>query len=228
MKFDRKIFFAEMRAAFRIRLRQGQVDGGESLLASMEADPELHDIRIAAYLLATAWHETAQTLQPICEYGLRSYFNRYDPVLTHFPARRARALRMGNTKEGDGYRYRGRGYVQMTWYNNYARATEELGIDFVGDPDQALDPVNAYLLLSRALMRGWYTGRKLSDYINAGWCNYIGARRTVNGTDRAALIAGYARNFEACLRAALLPDDAPVAEAQRPRRKRQEKEAAAA
>ena len=59
-------------------------------------------------------------------------------------------------------------------------------------------------ILVRGCSEGWFTGKKLDDYLPG---DYRGARRVVNGLDKADLIAGYAREFEAAL--ALLPD-APV------------------
>ena len=48
--------------------------------------------------------------------------------------------RMGNNKSGDGYRYRGRGYIQLTGKNNYTQASRALGLDLVKNPDQASTP----------------------------------------------------------------------------------------
>ena len=48
--------------------------------------------------------------------------------------------RMGNNKSGDGYRYRGRGYIQLTGKNNYTAAGRALGLDLVKNPDQASTP----------------------------------------------------------------------------------------
>ncbi len=201
IQVDRAVYFVRHRATFG-RLSQDQVDGINRILDGMDDDEELSDIRHAAYMLATAWHETAMTMQPIAERGPVSYFNRYDPVLADTQRRRDTARAMGNQRQGDGYRYRGRGYVQLTWRNNYVRAGLKLGVDLAGNPDLAMEPRIAYSAMSAGMREGWFTGRKLSDYIRPGRIDYVNARRIINGTDKAAEIAAYARGFESILRAA--------------------------
>jgi len=97
-----------------------------------------------------------------------------------------------------GRSWAGRGYVQLTHRENYERASVNLGVDLLADPNLAMQPSIAAQILVRGCTEGWFTGRKLSDYLPG---DYLGARRVVNGTDRAAQIARYARNFEAALRA---------------------------
>ena len=48
--------------------------------------------------------------------------------------------RMGNTKPGDGYKYRGRGYIQLTGKEAYEKLGKFIGVDLVGDPDKVNDP----------------------------------------------------------------------------------------
>jgi putative chitinase len=62
------------------------------------------------------------------------------------------ASRMGNRDEasGDGYRFRGRGCIQLTGYSNYFHAGKALGVDFVKDPDLVATPKYA------ALTAGWF------------------------------------------------------------------------
>jgi hypothetical protein len=198
---DAGIYFKEHRAKFG-RLTQGQVNGIGAILLGMADDARLNDIRQAAYMMATAWHETAATMLPIAERGPVSYFNRYDPVLAPTERLRARARSMGNLVKGDGFRFRGRGYVQLTWARNYRRGSDVVRVDLIADPDRAMDPDIAYEIMSAGMRDGWFTGVGLDRYIRANHTDYINARRIINGTDKAALIAGYARTFESILRAA--------------------------
>ena len=203
IQLDRPKLFAEHRRVFGA-LRQSQVDGLNVIADGMEADPVLSDPRHAAYMLATTWHETAFTMLPIVERGPRSYFDRYDPVRANTDARRKRARAMGNVNEGDGFRYRGRGYVQLTWKNNYALASRALGVDLVTNPDLALQPDIAYQIMSRGMLEGWFTGKRLSDYINASKTAFIEARRVINGLDQATAIAQYAALYRGIIEMALL------------------------
>ena len=54
----------------------------------------------------------------------------------------------------------------------------------------------------QGMVKGMFTGKKLSDYIFDGKCDYVGARRIINGQDKAKLIAGYARAFQYALKRA--------------------------
>ena len=200
MQVDHTRFFNAYRSAYG-RLSQATVNGLELLGRNMVEDAELKSVQWAAYMLATVKHECANRWMPITEYGRRDYFDKYETG-----TRLGR--RLGNTEPGDGYRFRGRGYVQITGRANYARMTEALALgddeDLVRDPDQALRPVIAYRIMSLGMRKGLFTGRKLADYINDDGCDYKEARRIINGQDQAELIAGYAETLEAILREAIV------------------------
>lgn len=132
----------------------------------------------AAYVLATAYHESAHTMKPIEEMGSQSYLHsrRYWP-------------------------YVGRGYVQLTWDYNYKKASAKLGVDFMAHPELLMQAQYAAPILVLGMKEGWFTGKKLSDYMDLQHSDFIDARREINGMDRAALIAGYATQYDNDLKA---------------------------
>lgn len=186
---DKRAFYDGIRPLFGGRLVQAQVDGIEAILSATSG----LEITWRAYMLATAFHETSHTMQPITEYGGRRYFEKYDTGRL--------AARLGNTPEadGDGYIYRGRGYVQLTGHANYERAGRKLGLDLVSNPGQALQPDVASRIMVGGMTEGWFTGRRLADYLPG---NYVDARRIINGIDCASKIASYAEEFEQAARIA--------------------------
>jgi len=60
------------------------------------------------------------------------------------------------------------------------------------------------------MKEGWFTGKSLEDYITLYKSDYTGARRIVNGTDRAKLIAGHAVEYDAALKAMGYGEEKPV------------------
>lgn len=176
--------------------------GLDALLGYLQLDPSIDDIRCAAYMLATVRHECADLWVPVAEWGHDGYFHKYEP---NTPL----GTRLGNVVVGDGKRYRGRGYVQITGRANYGRLGRRLGLGdgLEREPDRALDPLTAYRIMSVGMTEGLFTGRSLASYINGDDTDYLEARRIINGTDQAATIAAYALGLEQALFIAL--DDKP-------------------
>jgi putative chitinase len=201
MAIDRKIFFNGIRQQpFDGKLTSGQVSGTSAILDEWERR-KLTDLRWLADMLATAKWETDHTMQPIRERGGVAYLTKnYDPL----GARPALAKRNGNTTPGDGVKYCGRGYVQLTWKGNYMTMTRLLkaagiNVDLVTEPDLAMRPDVAAFILFEGMTRGTFTGKKLSDYFNKDKTDWLNARRIINGTDKAAQIADIAKSFYADL-----------------------------
>lgn len=195
--FDKGAFFDACRVGVMgPTLDQSEVSGAEAILTAMTGAP----ISWAAYALATAWHETAHTMQPIKEYGGPNYFFRMYDVAGQRPSL---AKANGNIHPGDGAKYFGRGYVQLTWRNNYRRAGERLGQPLEDSPDLALQPAVAAQILRRGMEEAWFTGKDFADFLprmgTAQRGDFIKARRIINGVDKAELIADYAVKFQSAL-----------------------------
>jgi putative chitinase len=181
-----KAFFDSLRASFG-PLASNQVQGIELLLKATEGLP----LRHRAYILATAWHETGPASSPLHMTPRREIWGP-TTAQKKYEGRKD----IGNTRAGDGKKYMGRGYVQITGRTNYANASDLVGQDLVNNPDLALMPEIASKIIVDGMVNGWFTGRKMADYTS-----YKDMRRVVNGTDKAELIAGYADQFEAAIKA---------------------------
>lgn len=186
---------------------------GYTALIQDESDRYGCDPAQIAYIMATAYWETARTMKPVRE-ALGKSTN--DTI-----ARLDRAWAKGQLawvskpywrKDDSGRAWFGRGFVQLTWEANYVKAGEKLGMDLTTDPDKVMDPAISAAILVRGMMEGWFTGKKLPDYVGGGAKDYIGARRVVNGTDKAKAIAELAREYEAVItsRPAPAPRASPV------------------
>jgi hypothetical protein len=178
--FSRDVYFDAVRGTlFGGSLEQIQVDGQNIILAVWEYQGG-GDLRWLAYMLATVHHECAARFWPITEYGSQSYLQGK----SYYP-------------------YVGRGFVQLTWEDNYRRASEELNLtderDLVEHPELALDSLIATRVLFRGMAQGWFTGRNLSQYFNESKDDPVNARQVINGNDDDDLIAGYHKKFLAAL-----------------------------
>lgn len=110
-------------------------------------------------------------------------------------ANRVYANRMGNgnQKSGDGYRFRGRGFIQITGRNNYTVMSKDTRIDYLNNPNWLLREPDAMI---SAL---WFWQKnKLNEY--ADWGDVEGATRVINGginglTDREKKYEQYLKVF---------------------------------
>lgn len=164
-------------------------------------------VSYTAYALATAYLETNQTMQPIKELGGAAYYHRMYDINGNRPKK---ARELGNLRPGDGVKYAGRGYVQLTGHTNYLKATAELarlGIaaDLVAQPDRAMEPQIAALVMVMGMEHGWFTTRKLRDDLPprgpATLRQFKLSRDIINGVDKDDEIAAYAMDFQAGLQA---------------------------
>jgi putative chitinase len=184
MAFNRDVYFDAVRdELFEGALEQIHVDGQSVILAVWEyqgGGTPMTDLRYLAYMLATVFHETAQRMWPIIEMGSPSYL-----------------------QSKEYYPYVGRGFVQLTWKDNYQKASQILSLyddrDLVDHPELALDSLIATRILFRGMAEGWFTGRKLGQYFNDTKDDPVNARQIINGNDCDDQIAGYHHTFLAAL-----------------------------
>ena len=155
-----------------------------------------------AYTLATVAWETARTFKPIEEYG-KGKGRKYGTIYTN-----SEGVKYGIAGSGgDTYLYSdyphlyyGMGFVQLTHWVNYKFAGEQLGIDLLHNPHLALNAKYAAEILVKGFVQGWFTSKKISDYINDKKKDLLGARRCINGNDKAKEIADIAVVMEKALR----------------------------
>lgn len=219
---DRAKFFAAIKPAlYGGRLSQGQVDGMVAILDAWDASKQL-DPRWLAYMLATAHHETGGKFTASIESlnysvdGLLKTFSR--ERISEADARRlgrsasrpadqvaiANAIyggawgakNLGNTEAGDGWRFRGRGLLQITGRSNYAK----YGLQDA--PDRAAELLTAASIMVDGMINGRFTTKKLADYFTVSKADWTNARRIINGLDRAGTVAGYALEFDKAIKAA--------------------------
>lgn len=164
-----------------------------------------YTISYTAYALATAYHETAHTMMPVKEIGGTAYFTRMYDIKGNRPQK---ARELGNLTPGDGAKYAGRGYPQLTGKTNYEKATKKLkalgyDVDLVANPDDAMQPEIAAAIMIYGMLEGWFTGRKLADDLPpkgpATLRQFVSSRDIINGRDKDDEIAAYAIDWQKAL-----------------------------
>lgn len=128
-----------------------------------------------AYVLATTQWETNHTFEPVKEAYWKSETWRRNNL--HY------------------YPYYGRGYVQLTWKSNYRHYSRVMREKLTSDPDLALKPEIALLVLVHGFKLGAFTGRKITDYVNEAKTDFKNARRCINGLDKWEEIKDLAEDY---------------------------------
>lgn len=205
---DRSIFFDGIRnSIFRGKLKRIAVGNIEEIIDYWLSEHPGTPPEQLAYILATVRAEVGLDMAPV-----RESFAASDREARIRLAGRDYARSAGEY----GHAYYGRGYVQLTWLHNYRKQSRKLGIDLVQFPDKALETGVATRILVEGMLDGDFNGEGhgLAHYINEDKRDFIEARRTVNGLDRAGEIAGYARRFLTAIQAGLAAHAEPVSKMQ--------------
>lgn len=150
----------------------------------------------AAYILATAYWESAMSFMPVREGLCADDAAARDYVAKLFADGRIKTDY--SRPSANGCAFYGRGYVQLTWEKNYRAIGDHLIGDealFYDNPDLVMQPELAAIILVRGMVDGIFTGHKLGDFINRDGVDFVNARQTVNRMDRAEKIADWAEKF---------------------------------
>ncbi|MBT2374854.1 glycoside hydrolase family 19 protein [Pseudomonas fluorescens] len=170
-----------------------------ALNAAMNRYAIVNPLRIAAFI-SQVGHESGQLTRLVenLNYGveglMKTWPSRFDLERATAAARKPEQIanivyagRMGNSTPGDGWKYRGRGLIQVTGKNNYTACGGALGLDLVGSPERLEQPQYA------ALSAAWYWATNgLNTLADAG--DLKGITQRINGgqtgaADRAELYA---------------------------------------
>lgn len=150
---------------------------------------------IAKAAIMAQCHKETGGFRQFTELGGDAYFTRMYDIRGERPTT---ARRNGNTTPGDGIKYRGRGFIQLTWKNNYARAGRSLGLDLINRPEIAATKEVA----ARLALWYFYSERPAIDRGNK-WGDNTEVTRAVNGrgakqqtiNERLVLFNGYKRKY---------------------------------
>jgi predicted chitinase len=199
---NRETFFAAMRRDIAGgSLTRGQVCGTEAILDHVAAHCAGLDRRFLAYMLATAWHESAATMQPVRETLSRSDDGAIAILRKAFVAGRLPWVKKPYwERDRDGKSWLGRGLVQLTHKANYARIGRAIGVDLLAAPARAMEMDVAVTILATGMIEGLFTGNKLADYFCGEKADWENARRIITGPESMETVANYGRCFYAALR----------------------------
>lgn len=185
---QRKYFFDNVRPLFGGKLTDSQVEGLIAIVNEYERR-KLDNTHWLAYILATVFHETDKTMQPIEEYG-KGKGRAYSKQIRY----------NGKQYSTPNHIFYGRGLTQNTWIDIYEKLTKAAkrnghDWDFVNNPELLLKMEPSVWVTFYAMIFGIYTGKSLADYFYGSVADWINARRIINGTDRAKDIAEIAITF---------------------------------
>lgn len=208
---DRSAFYNAVRhSLFAGKLTQDQVTGIEAILNEWDKSGH-NDARWLAYILATAHHETGARFAPVEEnlnYSAKRltqvWPKRFPTIAAAAPyANNPQALankvyggRLGNTAPDDGWRYRGRGLVQVTGKDNYAK------YDLADNPDAASQNEAAAHIIVDGMVNGRFTGLTLRAFFDHDTDNPVGARKIINPDANGDEIAAHHALYLKALKAA--------------------------
>ncbi|WP_298324262.1 glycoside hydrolase family 19 protein [Asticcacaulis sp.] len=194
---NRKHFFDTLRTeVLGGKITPSQVAGLTAILDKWEAEASHLDDRWLAYMLATAFHETARTMQPVRETRATSDAAAITLLDKAFIAGKLPWVKKPYwRKDAESKSWLGRGLVQITHKANYLKLGNAIGEDLTTDPNRALNTEVALKIMFTGMTEGLFTGKKLEDFFHDDVTDWKNARKIINGLESADLVAGHAVKF---------------------------------
>ncbi|ATN33585.1 hypothetical protein ACO34A_07155 [Rhizobium sp. ACO-34A] len=200
-RINRRFFHDRVRTAlFAGRIQPLQVKGMEAILDHWEATCSGKDDRWLAYMLATAFHETARTMQPVRE--TLAVTDAKAIIILDRAFARGQLPWVSNPywrADAEGKSWLGRGLVQLTHKANYATMGPLVGEDLVANPTKAMQMDVAIRIMFMGMEKGSFTGMRLDQFFNPGREDWVNARKIINGLDKALQIADYGKTFHGAI-----------------------------
>ena len=215
-KIDRKFFYDNFPSGklFGKKMSPSRQQGFDAIFDAWEQMAPDGNLDWLAYGLATAWHETGGTMQPV-----REGFKATDAEACDHVTAYCKKAGVANyaAREPNGKSYYGRGYVQLTHADNYKKCGQRLGFGSTlhDDPDKVMEPKVAAQIMLDGMIHGVFRPKfgKVADYFNGAGRRWVDARDLINGDKKkvpnwtggkslGALIGGYGQAFRGALRTA--------------------------
>jgi len=214
---DEKIFFEKVRKILHRRgMTSIEFQTYKQIINYWNDHPGMSDHRWLAYVMATAWHETR--LKPVRE-GYAKTDAGARRIVSKMWRQRRITLPYHRADRVTGHVYYGRGYVQLTWAENYKKMGREIGMGdkLYRNPDLVLEPEIASKILFVGMLKGKFRysrkrhprgPQKLALFFNGKKANWYGARNIINGDMRknGKRIGGYGRKYASSIRFVKAPE----------------------
>lgn len=170
----------------------------------------------AANVLSQCHWETGGTMEPVRETFAKTDAEAKARLTKAFKAGKLPWVKRDYWSSG----YFGRGFLQITHEENYRKAGRAIGVDLVKEPSKALVPAISAKIAVLGMRDGWFTGKRLSDFITLAHSDFEGARAIVNGDKNkepkgskqtiGEIIAGRSAEYDAALKAMGYGEEKPV------------------
>ncbi len=218
---DEKVFFDNVRKVLHRRgMTSIEFQTYKQIINYWNEHPDMKDRRWLAYVMATAYHETR--LRPVRE-GFKTSDKAARKHVRWMYNKRIISQPYHLADRETGQVYYGRGYVQLTWAQNYKKMGRAIGMgdQLYRNPDLVLDPDIASKVLFVGMLQGHFRyskrrrprgKQKLKLFFNKSSSNWYGARNIINGDLRknGNRIAGYGKKYNKAIRFMATPDKSPV------------------